>query len=75
MSLNYIQDFDRLFSEVFDESGNVRPCKEQSCKELITVCVKINKYGYQQYGNCLTGEINAGAVKDLHEQLVHVRRD
>lgn len=45
-----------VYSEVFDEQGNVKSCGREKCLELIEICSELDPFNY--YGDCKQGFLN-----------------
>lgn len=45
-----------VYSEVFDEQGNVKACGREKCLELIEICSELDPFNY--YGDCKQGFLN-----------------
>lgn len=62
-----INEFKRLYDEVFDELNCVKPCGRQITCDLIALCSKIKPE--MDFGNVTTGFMNVGNVIDLYIEL------
>ena len=45
-----------VYSEVFDEQGNVKACGREKCLELIEICSELDPFNY--YGDSKLGFLN-----------------
>lgn len=45
-----------VYSEVFDEQGNVKACGREKCLELIEICSELDPFNY--YGDSKQGFLN-----------------
>lgn len=45
-----------VYSEIFDEQGNVKACGREKCLELIEICSELDPFNY--YGDCKQGFLN-----------------
>ena len=59
--------FQKVYKEVFDANGNIKPCGRMKCKELIMLASQIDKN--TDFGNSETGFMNVENIKKLKEQL------
>lgn len=63
-----MDEFKTLYSEVFDENGNVRNCGREKCKKLINACQTMyeEKYGKtKDFGNNENGFMKIKAIKNF----------
>ena len=56
-----------VYSEVFDEHGNVKACGREICLELIEICSELDPFNY--YGDSKQGFLNEENVIKLVTQL------
>lgn len=56
-----------VYSEVFDEHGNVKACGREKCLELIEICSELDPFNY--YGDSKQGFLNEENVIKLVTQL------
>lgn len=73
MSINYIQEFDRLFALVFNEKGEVISDDSKIKNDLIAICDKISPCGANRY-NDMDGNMKADEIVNLQRQLTSVKR-
>lgn len=70
MEKENISKFTRLYSEVIDNSGNVKACGRDKCKELIEISDKLDKNTY--HGNIDTGMLHIDALKVLYNKVLNM---
>jgi len=66
--MSIIDQFKKLYNEVFDANGNIKPCGRRKCIELIELAKQIKPNN--NYGNNVNGFLNIIVIKDLYNELV-----
>ena len=64
--MNIVEKFKNKYKEVFDDAGNIKACGRKKCIELMELASKIEP-GF--YGDCKTGFLNIGNIRDLYVSL------
>ena len=70
--------FLKLFDEVFDQEGNIKPCGREICAKLIKLAERVdqtppnlpNFFGISDPENPKYGYMNVPRMKALHERII-----
>lgn len=62
-----MEDFLKLYEEIFDEHGYVRLCGREKCKELISLAQTIDSKS--DFGNINTGFMNINNLTRLYMKV------
>lgn len=76
--MSKIENFKRIFNEVFDENQNITACGRQKCKELIAAANAVNDIDVNDdtyYGDIETGRLKIEHVKSLYNRINTVHKE
>lgn len=59
--------FPVIYSQVFDEQGDIKACGREKCLELIEICTELDPYNY--YGDSKRGFMDEENIMKLRGQL------
>lgn len=68
-----IENFNRLYDEVFDANDNVKACGRVKCIQLINVANKVKSIWmiHEDMGNETTGYINVNQIRTIRNLIKH----
>ena len=68
MDREYVDKFNKMYSEVFAEDGSVKNCGRKATSELIVLSKTIRPT--MNFGDERTGFMNISAIQTLHTELI-----